>query len=62
MAITTIKDKDKDHLVLASAMERLDLAGSRIRGKLDSLSFPFFRPANFSRTFFFPHYLRAWNG
>ena len=36
-----IKDKDKDNLVLASAVDRQDLGGSRIRGKLDSLSLPF---------------------
>ena len=41
VAITTIKDEDKDHLVLASAVDRQDLGGSRIRGKLDSLSLPF---------------------
>ena len=41
MAITSIKDKDKDHLVLASAVDRQDLGGSRIRSKLNSLSLPF---------------------
>ena len=64
MAITAIKDKDKDHLVFGECRGLLRSGWFQDTGQA-RLSLPsfflFFRSANFSRAFFFPHYLRAWN-